>query len=366
MTATVEAVERAIFDRFPAEWAESWDRVGLLAGDPGATASRVLVTLDATRESVRRAAAAGASVLVTHHPVALSPFERLLPGAEPAGVVFEAVSAGVALIAAHTNLDRSPEGVRALPRLLGLSPAEPIERSGQPMARVTCFAPPETADAIVAAMAGAGAGRVGEYEGCSFRSLGVGEFVPRARARPHTGSAGTHSHVDEMRIEMVCSRSRLGDVLSAARGAHPYEEPLIVTDEVEIARGAAALGMRCTVSEGITVSELALLAEERLGAPPRVWGDPDRRVRSVATATGSASSLLGQVLRSGAEALVCGEVRYHDALSAAGAGLAIIECGHDVSEWPLVPVLAEAVRSAPGIEDTSVIVEGPSPAWWTV
>jgi len=47
-------------------------------------------------------------------------------------------------------------------------------------------------------------------------------------------------------------------------------------------------------------------------------------------------------MAAGADALVCGEVRYHDALDAAESGLAIIEVGHDVSEWPLVEVLGRA------------------------
>src|SRR5512145_2263389 len=65
---TVGALASALERRLPAQWAEEWDRVGLVIGDPKARATGVLVTLDATAEAVQRAVQRGASVLVTHHP----------------------------------------------------------------------------------------------------------------------------------------------------------------------------------------------------------------------------------------------------------------------------------------------------------
>ena len=85
----------------------------------------------------------------------------------------------------------------------------------------------------------------------------------------------------------------------------------------------------------------------------------------MATATGSGGSLLGAAKAAHADAIVLGEVRYHEALDALAEGLSIIELGHDVSEWPLVPALASAVKSTPGLDPASVTVDGPSQAWWT-
>ena len=366
MSATVGDIERALFNRFPAEWAESWDRVGLLAGDPTREVTTVLVSLDPTLACISRARDLGANVLVTHHPVALAPVDRLVAGSGPAGALFAAVDAGVALIAAHTNLDRASEGTMALPTLLGLSPLGIVERSVQEMARVTVYAPHEAADSVKTAMSEAGAGVVGSYEHCAFTSTGTGEFTPRVGSQPTVGRQGTHERVDEARIEMVCSRASVSRILSAVRRAHPYEEPLVVAEQVEIARAGVGLGMCCAAEPGLTVAGLARRSAERLGGRPRVWGEATRPAGTIVTATGSASSLLGDVMAAGADTLVCGEVRYHDALSAAGAGLTIIECGHDLSEWPLTAVLGEAVRSTRGIDPAAVLVDEGTPAWWTV
>ena len=256
---TVRDLDRALAAAFPHEWAEEWDRVGLLAGDPDAAVTGVLVALDPTREAVAHARRIGANVLITHHPAFLEPPCWLTPGRGAAGVLFDALSGGVALLAAHTNLDRAPAASGVLPALLGLTPLAPLERSPLP--------------------------------------------------------------------------ARLGAVSSTPAGT--------------------------------TLASLVRAAAQATGTTPRVWGDPSRALSRVATATGSAGSLIGDAIAAGAQALVAGEVRYHDALSAADAGLAIVELGHDVSEWPLVPLLADVVRAVPGIAPDSVTLADPRCGWWT-
>ena len=117
--------------------------------------------------------------------------------------------------------------------------------------------------------------------------------------------------------------------------------------------------------EGMTLRELAATAASAFGITPRVWGDSGLKSSRVATATGSAGSLVSDVIASGASALVAGEVRYHDALDASESGLTVIELGHDVSEWPLVNLLERAVRSVKGLDPESVHMLPATPGWWT-
>jgi putative NIF3 family GTP cyclohydrolase 1 type 2 len=363
---TVGDIERAIARSFPPEWAEEWDRGGLLVGDPDCEVTGVTLALDPTRRAVAAAAERGCNVLVTHHPVFLKAPEWLTPGRGASGVVFSAMKSGVALINAHTNLDRAPAAGALLPAALGLQPLHPIERALMPMTLVTVFTPAASAAAIVSAMLGAGAGRIGEYAGCSYTSAeGHGTFTPPVGGSPFEGVAGSPSSVEELRVEMVAPRGRARGVVAAARAAHPYEEPLVVASDVEIARSGARMGTVCTTPEGLTLGGLAAVAARAFNATPVVWGDPLMPLTRVATATGSAGSLIGDVVACGAQALVAGEVRYHDALDAAENGIAIVELGHDVSEWPLVALLEEAVRTTPGLDTDSVHVLPAAPGWWT-
>jgi len=363
---TVGDVERAVARAFPPEWAEAWDRGGLLVGDPEREVTGVMLALDPSLSAVSAAAERECNVLVTHHPVFLKSPEWLTPGRGAAGVVWAAMDAGIALINAHTNLDRAPGAGALLPAALGLEPVKPVERATMPMTLITVFTLASNAEAVRKAMAGAGAGRIGEYERCSFTSAeGEGAFTPPADGQPFAGVPGEASSSIEVRIEMVAPRDRARGVVAAARGAHPYEEPLIVATDVEIARSSARMGMLCSAPEGLTLQGLVDVAKEAFGITPVVWGDPEMPLARVATATGSAGSLISDVFASGAQALVAGEVRYHDALDAAENGLAVVELGHDVSEWPLVGLLESAVRSTLGLVEGDVHVLPARPGWWT-
>ncbi|HSK46515.1 MAG TPA: Nif3-like dinuclear metal center hexameric protein [Coriobacteriia bacterium] len=366
MSVRVRDIELALATRFPPERAEGWDRVGLLAGDPERVVTGVMLALDPTREAIRSAVRSGANVLVTHHPAFLEMPASLSPGPGPSGVLFSALDASVALINAHTNLDRDAEAQRLLPEMLGLHPLSPLERGLQSMSVVTVYAPVGAESAITGAMIGAGAGRIGDYEGCSFASRGSGSFTPSPSSHPAVGEPGAPSTADEVRIEMVCPRGSSKAVVAAAVSAHPYEEPLVTVSEVSIALNAASIGMVNEVALGssLTLERLARVAAERFGAMPRVWGDPESLVSRVVTSTGSAGSFIPDALRAGAAALVAGEVRYHDALDAVENGLAIVELGHDVSEWPLVALLERAVRSVAGIDQESVRTLPARPGWW--
>ncbi|MBE0475768.1 MAG: Nif3-like dinuclear metal center hexameric protein [Coriobacteriia bacterium] len=359
--ATIADVVGVLEERFPSQWTEPWDAVGLLAGRADAQVTGVLVTLDPTVDAVERAASAGANLLVTHHPAYLGPGPRPTETASP---LLPALQSGVALACAHTNLDRSPAGAEALPAVLGLRVLRPLEDGLQPVDVVTVFVPPEAEDAVVDSMAAAGAGRIGLYGGCAFCGSGIGRYTPLRGSSPSVGTHGREERVAESRVEMVAPRGSGPGVASAAAAAHPYDEPLIMVQESSTARGAARMGRLCATG-GRTLQELVFDVACRLQVAPRALGEPERLVETVAVANGSAGSLLGAALSSSADAFLVGELRYHDALDAVAAGLCVIEVGHDASEWPMVTVLAEAVRATPSLGTTAVHVDAPGTLYWS-
>jgi hypothetical protein len=87
------------------------------------------------------------------------------------------------------------------------------------------FVPPEALDAVRDAVFAAGAGRIGEYERCSWYAEGTGTFVGGEGASPTIGERGREERVPELRLETVFPEERNDDVIAALRGAHPYEEP---------------------------------------------------------------------------------------------------------------------------------------------
>ncbi len=83
-------------------------------------------------------------------------------------------------------------------------------------------------------MGNAGAGKIGNYEFCTFTSKGTGRFKPIAGANPTIGEVGKLEATEEERIETVCSEEKLKDVLKAIKEVHPYEEPATDVYPIEV------------------------------------------------------------------------------------------------------------------------------------
>ncbi|HAZ62858.1 MAG TPA: Nif3-like dinuclear metal center hexameric protein, partial [Armatimonadetes bacterium] len=124
---TVAAVSSVLAGWAPTEWAESWDNVGLLVGDPGAAVGRVLVALDVTDDVLDEAERLGAEMIVAFHPPLFAPLSRVRADEAESRVIWRAVSAGLALYATHTALDAARPGTSDfLAEALGLGPTVPL------------------------------------------------------------------------------------------------------------------------------------------------------------------------------------------------------------------------------------------------
>jgi hypothetical protein len=86
------------------------------------------------------------------------------------------------------------------------------------------FTPLSNVDAVRQALGKAGAGKIGDYDFCSFSSSGTGRFRASTNANPAIGEAGEYEAVEEERIEVRVPREILKEVIDGVKAAHPYEE----------------------------------------------------------------------------------------------------------------------------------------------
>ena len=91
--------------------------------------------------------------------------------------------------------------------------------------KLIVFVPPEALEPLRDALFAAGAGRIGDYERCSWYVEGTGTFLGGADTSPAVGEPGREERVPELRLETVFPAELQETVLSALRRAHPYEEP---------------------------------------------------------------------------------------------------------------------------------------------
>jgi len=91
--------------------------------------------------------------------------------------------------------------------------------------KLVVFVPPESLNAVRDALFAAGAGRIGDYERCSWYTEGIGTFFGGEGTDPTIGESGREERAPELRLETVYPADREDEVVRALRAAHPYEEP---------------------------------------------------------------------------------------------------------------------------------------------
>jgi len=341
---------------YPPSTADGWDAVGLVHGDPAADVGRVMFAVDPTLEVAREAAEWGADLLVVHHPLFLKPVHGFAATTPKGRTLATLAAAGCALLTAHTNADRAVGGVsEALATTLALTDLAPLTASWDgPQDKLTVYVPVADADRVRAALADAGAGRIGDYDQASFSTPGEGRFRPLEGAAPTIGSVGRPEVVEEVRVEVVLPRGHRAPVVAAMLAAHPYEEPAFdvveLTDPGTAVTGAGRIGnVEETTLRGFAETVAAALPTTAHGV--RVAGDPDRVVRRVAVCGGAGDFLLDRVLRSDADVYLTSDLRHHPAAEFLEKdGPALVDVAHWAAEWTWLPVVRARVAEA--LDDT--------------
>lgn len=337
--------------RYPAAWAEDWDRVGLICGDPDDPVRRVLFAVDPHPAVVAEAAQWGADLVVTHHPLLLRGVHSVAADTAKGSVVHQLIRAGCGLLAMHTNADAAPDGVNdALADIAGLGDRTPLVASpAHDIDKLVVFVPPDHRVALAEAIFAAGAGRIGGYDSCAYWSSGRGQFRPQPGAQPFVGTDGVVEVVAEDRLEAVIPRSARGRVVAALRAAHPYEEPAFDVVELVNPRPGVGIGRIGALPVTMTVREVARGLSAQLPntvTGVRIAGDPDRQVEVAALCSGAGDSLLSAVRATPADVYITADLRHHpvDEHLAAG-GCPVIDLSHWASEWPWLPNAARQLRS---------------------
>lgn len=131
MSVTVKDIIAKMEQWCPASLACSWDNCGLQVGSVKQRVDCVLVALDVSQDIIEEAIAVQANLIVTHHPLIFSPLRNLCLGVYPQDVVIRLLEAGIAHLAAHTNLDMTIGGVNdTLAAILGLKEIRPLVAEG--------------------------------------------------------------------------------------------------------------------------------------------------------------------------------------------------------------------------------------------
>lgn len=374
---TVKEVAAILEDLAPPRLAAPWDRVGLLLGDPESRVTRVLVTLDVSPAAVSEAESLGCELIVSHHPLFFKPVETLAlpdPRAKILSLLWES---RIAVYCTHTNLDIAPGGTadtlaRMMREALGWE-----ERGvfggvkSQEYHKLVVFVPRDYEEKVRNAICEAGAGWIGKYSHCTFRTQGTGTFKPLEGARPFLGKVGEIEEADETRLETILPKEEASKVIRAMLAVHPYEEAAFDLYPLANRMKEYAFGRVGVLPEGMTVGEISArvasyvyrwleravrLHSDAPGDPDRdrglsfeldgvvLFGDPEKTVKTVAVVPGSGLDFAREASGAGAEVIITGDAKHHAVIEALDRGLQVVDIGHWLSEAPVIPVLRDRLN----------------------
>jgi dinuclear metal center YbgI/SA1388 family protein len=348
---------RAIEELAPCRLAQSWDNVGLLVGDKEDDFLSAMLTIDVTNDVVEEAKKNETDLILAYHPVIWDGLKNVTADG-PGKMVYEAIRAGIAIYSIHTSLDAAAGGVNdGLAEMVGIEGGKPIGdwvEGGKDCCKLVVFVPVDAVNNVAEAIFAAGAGAIGNYSRCSFRTRGEGTFLPEEGATPARGKVGKDQSVEEIRLESIVPSEKVVAVVSAMRAAHPYEMPAFDVIRLYDAEGRAGLGRMGELEKPATIAEIIARIKAATGAKAAGFvGDEERFVRTAAVCAGTCGKLLFQIMAAKCDLYVTGELKHHEALAAQEAGLSCICLSHTVSERFILKKIAQRLREKlVGIEIT--------------
>ena len=317
----------------PPSLQESYDNSTLITGDRNAEVKGVLISLDCTEQVVEEAIKSNCNLIIAHHPIVFRGLKSLTGKNYVERTVIKAIRNEIAIYAIHTNLDHVHTGVnKKIAEKLELQNTKILAPKSDNLMKVICFVPEGNTQEVLEALHEAGAGHIGNYSHCSFRTLGTGTFKPNKEANPHIGKQGELEEVRESRLELIFPAHLKNRILQTMISAHPYEEVAYYVNRLENINQETGAGMVGSLAEEMDPETFLAYVKEKMGTGTiKYTYGFNGKIKKVAICGGAGSFLLQKAISSGAQAFITGDFKYHEFFDAEDK-LMIADIGHYESE----------------------------------
>lgn len=313
------------------------DPHGLQVGAPASEVRSIVLAAMASFNALSAAAARKHSLLITAAPLLKRPLLSVRRDDPIGGALAYLLEHRINLYALPNSFKAAPGGFDdSLAERLGLAATSALLPTAyEQQYKMAVHTPLDAADKVMRAAAEAGAGRIGNYSHCSFRTRGLGTFLPLEGANPTSGEVGSLERVDEVRLEMVVPQREIQGVIAAVLDAHPYEE---VAYDIYSVRNPGVLYGRGRIGElPLKVSLETVLAQvqDALEAVSlRCSHHADFPIGTLAVASGPGDGLVWQANRAGAGAFVTGGASPEDLMLAENSTTVLVDVGFTASVGP--------------------------------
>ena len=329
----VKEVLNLIEKEIPLSYAEDFDNVGLLVGNPGQEVSGILVTHDATEEVVEEAISKKMNLIVSFHPIVFKGLKSLTGKNYVERAVMKAIKHDIAIYAMHTALDNQYFGVSGLlAKHLGLQNQKVLLPQAKTLRQLVTYAPVADAEKVREALFEAGTGHIGKYAECSFNVEGTGTYKPLDGANPYIGQTGKRQYEKEERISVIFPKHLQSGILKALFTHHPYEEVAYEIFELLNENQEIGLGIVGDLPEPVADKVFLANLKSRLDLSCIRHSELlNKPVLKVAILGGSGSFAIPVAKSVGADVFITADLKYHDFFQAEKK-IILADIGHLESE----------------------------------
>lgn len=345
--ATVKEIASALEKFAPLPLQDGFDNAGLQVGLTDAEVTGVLLCLDVTEQVIDEAVALGYNLIVSHHPLIFRPLKKITGSNYVERCVIKALSEGIAIYSAHTNIDNAIQGVNyRIAQKIGLKNVRVLVPKENNLLKLAVYVPTSHADAVRNALFNSGCGAIGNYDCCSYNIEGVGTFRAGENCNPFCGETGELHREQEVRIETILPSFIKNRVVTALLKAHPYEEPAYdlypVVNEWH-SSGSGVIGELQNEKDELDIlNNIKSIFKSGCVKHTALRGKP---VKRIALCGGAGASFAGAAMAAGADLYLTGEARYHELFDNTDRMLYAI-IGHYESERYTMEIFAEIISGS--------------------
>lgn len=317
----------------PLSLQEHYDNSGLIIGDPMDEIRSALICIDITEEIIYEAKSGGFNLIISHHPLIFKGIKKLnkKPGVEQ--IIVDCIKNDIAVYSMHTNADNIISGVNGvIAQKIGLVNTSTLSQKSGLFRKLVTFCPMNSAEKLRTALFEQGAGRLGDYDSCSFNMEGTGTFKGNTNSKPFVGEKNNLNTEQETRIEMIYPVHKEKNILRALLKSHPYEEvayDIFALENTYKEFGAGLIGeLKEEVEELAFLKKLKTIFDVKYIKHSAFLNKP---IIKVAVCGGSGASLISEAKTREADIFISGDIKYHDFFEANNK-LLIADIGHYESE----------------------------------
>lgn len=317
----------------PTSLQESYDNSGLIVGDPTDEVNAAIITLDVTEEVVDEAISKKCNLIIAHHPIIFKGIKRIGRSHWIDRCLRKAIKNDLAIYAIHTNLDNVHTGVnKRIAEKIGLQSLSMLQPKHSTLSKLSVFVPVQNKTELLDALYSAGAGNIGNYDHCSFQTLGTGTFRGNESSNPTIGERGSEEEVQEVKIEVLVPKQVETKVLTAMKANHPYEEVAYYLAELRNSNQEIGAGMIGELTQKMEPQQfLKHLKNSMTLNTIKHTRFSDQSIQKVAVCGGSGSFLLQRAIRARADVFISSDFKYHEYFEA-NDQILIADIGHYESE----------------------------------